>query len=85
LAPEKASAIAIRSAAPRARKPIVSSDGASAMAPPSGTRSRVGFQAVTPQHCAGIRSEPPVSEPSATGTMPAATATAEPDDDPPQI
>ncbi len=30
-----------------------------------------------------MRSEPPVSEPSATSTMPAATAAAEPDDDPP--
>ena len=34
-------------------------------------------------NAAGTRPEPAVSVPSATGTIPAATATAEPDDDPP--
>jgi len=38
---------------------------------------------MTPQSEAGWRTEPPVSEPSATGTIPAATATADPPDDPP--
>ena len=37
----------------------------------------------TPQRAAGWRMEPPVSEPSASGAKPAATAAAEPPDDPP--
>ena len=37
----------------------------------------------TPQNAAGWRTEPPVSVPSASGTMPAATAAAEPPDEPP--
>src|SRR5580692_2394743 len=37
----------------------------------------------TPQRAAGWRTEPPVSEPSATVVNPAATAAAEPPDDPP--
>ena len=36
-----------------------------------------------PQSEAGMRIEPPVSDPSAAGARPAATATPEPDDDPP--
>jgi hypothetical protein len=43
----------------------------------------VGFTPTTPQNAAGWRTEPPVSEPSAIGTIPDATATAEPPDDPP--
>ena len=37
----------------------------------------------TPQSAAGWRIEPPVSEPSASGAKPAATATALPPDEPP--
>ena len=36
-----------------------------------------------PQQAAGIRTEPPVSDPSATSASPVATAAAEPLDDPP--
>src|SRR5262245_35398126 len=72
-----------RSFALRPSSPIVSSVGASAMAPFVDTRPWVGFQAVTPQACAGIRSEPPVSDPSAATTAPLATAAAEPDEEPP--
>src|SRR6478736_8720005 len=36
-----------------------------------------------PQQVAGLRTEPPVSVPSAAGTMPAASATPEPLDEPP--
>lgn len=36
-----------------------------------------------PQYEAGCRMEPPVSEPRERGTMPAATAAAEPPDEPP--
>ena len=35
-----------------------------------------------PQKAAGLRSEPPVSEPVAIGTMPVASATADPPDEP---
>ena len=38
-----------------------------------------------PQSEAGMRIEPPVSEPSAPGQRPAATATPDPEDDPPAI
>jgi hypothetical protein len=67
----------------RASKPTVSRLGASGIAPAQGTRPWVGFQAVMPQQWAGMRSEPAVSEPSATTTLPLATAAAEPDEDPP--
>src|SRR5688572_19087622 len=36
-----------------------------------------------PQNAAGCRTEPPVSDPSAIGTTPHATAAADPPDDPP--
>src|SRR6187399_3603275 len=36
-----------------------------------------------PQHVAGLRTEPPVSVPSAAGTKPAASAAPEPLDEPP--
>src|ERR1039458_6330073 len=47
------------------------------------TRARVGLRPTNPQHDAGIRMEPPPSLACATGTMPDATAAAEPPDDPP--
>ena len=62
------------SAAPRASSPMVSSVGASGIAPRVETAAQVGFQAVIPQPCAGMRSEPAVSEPSAIVTDPLATA-----------
>ncbi len=48
-------------------------------------RPRVGFRPTIPQQLAGIRIEPPPSEPSATGASPAATAAPEPPLDPPAI
>ena len=47
------------------------------------TRPRVGFSPTTPLNAAGMRPEPPESVPSAKQTRPAATATAEPELDPP--
>ncbi len=41
--------------------------------------------AATPQNEAGRITEPPVCVPSASGIIPAATAAAEPDDDPPGV
>src|SRR6185503_13268377 len=38
---------------------------------------------MTPERAAGWRTDPPVSDPSATRTIPAATAAAEPPDEPP--
>jgi hypothetical protein len=43
----------------------------------------VGFKPTTPQKLAGWRTEPPVSEPSAARAERAATAEAEPPDEPP--
>ena len=37
-----------------------------------------------PQNAAGFRNDPPVSEPWQIGTMPVASATADPPDDPAQ-
>ena len=51
--------------------------------PSSGIRPVVVLSPVTPQNAAGIRTEPPVSEPMAAAAMPSATETAAPEDDPP--
>src|SRR5437016_7020480 len=45
----------------------------------------VGLKPYTPQYDAGRTVEPPVWLPSASGTMPAATAAAEPLEDPPGV
>src|SRR5208282_3064569 len=50
---------------------------------PSGLRPRVGLRPTRPQHEAGIRMEPPPSLACAAGTIPDATAAAEPPEDPP--
>jgi len=63
--------------------PTVSMDDASGYTPWAGTRPQVVFRPTTPQQAAGIRTEPPVSVPSATSASPTATATAEPLDEPP--
>src|SRR5712691_2090106 len=66
-----------------ANTPTWSSDDAKATKPYRELRPYVGFKPTTPHSEAGCRTEPPVSEPNATGTMPAATAAAEPPDEPP--
>src|SRR5258708_32877267 len=53
--------------------------------PVRGTRPWVGLSPVMPQYAAGMRMEPPVSVPMATGIIPAATAAPDPDDDPPVV
>ena len=50
-----------------------------------GIRPRVGFSAVTPQHCAGQRNDPSVSLPNPSGVMPVASATASPPLDAPGV
>ena len=47
------------------------------------TVPRVGFRPTIPVNAAGTRPDPAVSVPSANGTSPAATATADPELDPP--
>ena len=49
----------------------------------SETRPHVVLSPAIPQHAAGMRTDPPVSVPNATSASPAATATAEPLEDPP--
>ena len=46
---------------------------------------QLGLIPVTPQQWAGMRIDPPVSEPSATTLAPLDTATAGPDEEPPEI
>src|SRR5580693_3124951 len=50
-----------------------------------GTRPMEGRKPTTLQNAAGLRSEPPVSEPVATGTSPQANATAAPPEEPPHV
>src|SRR5689334_2923868 len=51
----------------------------------SGTRPMEGLKPTTLQNAAGFRSDPPVSEPLATGASPQASATAAPPDEPPHV
>ena len=67
----------------RVSGPMESSVPDSGTAPCRLISPRVVFRPVTPLSAAGIRTEPPVSEPSAAGARPAATATPEPLDEPP--
>src|SRR5437588_12676515 len=67
----------------RANTPTWSSDDPKATNPYREMRPYVGFKPMTPHSAAGWRTDPPVSDPSATGTIPAATAAADPPEDPP--
>ena len=51
----------------------------------SATRPGVGRSPTTPHRAAGMRSEPPVSEPVQIGSMPVASAAAEPPEEPPAL
>jgi hypothetical protein len=58
------------------------------LSPVSGAREirlRCGLSPTRPQHAAGMRVDPPPSLAWAIGTMPAATAVAEPPDEPPLV
>src|SRR5439155_2206912 len=74
-----------RSSAVIASGPGQSMDGARGIMPSVGSCPVVGLRPYVPHIDAGIRIEPPVSDPRAQGTMPAATAAAEPPLDPPVI
>src|SRR5882672_4915729 len=54
-------------------------------APSRGTRAEVGLKPETPHRAAGMRTEPPVSVPSANAAIPSETETAAPEEDPPGI
>src|SRR3954469_13789149 len=74
-----------RSATERPRHPeVLNVDHANA-ALGFGTRPGEGRKPTTLQNAAGLRSEPPVSEPLATGTSPHANATAAPPEEPPHV
>src|SRR5579862_6172640 len=53
-----------------------------AMAPVRGTKPKVGLRPVSPQRVEGEEMDPSVSDPTANATQPAATALAEPAEDP---
>src|SRR5437588_11793148 len=63
--------------------PKVSSDGLSGITPPMSTLPKAGLNPATPHSHAGMRIEPPVSLPIAQSHIPAATAAADPPQDPP--
>ena len=85
-APTMTSSTAINSSTVRVSTPRqVRSSQSTGCGPPSGTRPSDGLKPGRPQAAAGMRIEPPPSEPVATGTIPVATATAEPPEDPPDV
>ena len=65
--------------------PTVSNDSEIALTPDVGSVPWLGLYPTTPQNAAGRMIEPVVCVANATGTIPAATAAAEPDDDPPGV
>src|SRR3984893_4332126 len=69
----------------RPRQPEVLSVDHASPALGAGTSPIDGLKPTTLQNAAGLRREPPVSEPLATGTIPQANATAAPPEDPPQV
>src|SRR5439155_24169029 len=73
------------SSSARTNRPSVSSDGASGWTPSSGSRPKLGLNPITPQYEAGRITDPAVCDPSAAGTVPSATAAAEPLDEPPGV
>ncbi len=81
-APRMASKTSAQSSTLRAMAPILSMLQLRAMAPARLTRPKVGRRPVTPQRVLGETMLPQVSVPMAKGTSPAATADAEPADEP---
>src|SRR5690606_24341486 len=67
----------------RANQPTASRLAANGMTPSSERRPCVGRKPKIPQKLAGVRTEPPVSDPRAKSTRPAATAAADPAEEPP--
>ena len=65
--------------------PAWSSDGASGRTPSSGTSPCSPLSPTIPQNADGRRIDPTVCVPIATGTWRAATAAADPDEEPPGV
>ena len=65
--------------------PTASRAGDWVSTPVRGISPALGLKPTTPQNEAGRMSEPFVCVPTASGTMPAATAAAEPLDEPPGV
>src|SRR4051812_47067166 len=65
--------------------PTESSVGESGNTPSSGTRDCVGLYPVSPHNAAGMRTEPPVSDPIAAHAIPSLTLIAAPEEEPPGI
>ena len=63
--------------------PIESSAVDKGSAPSIGIRRAVGLNPASPHSADGMRTEPPVSVPTAATAMPSVTDTAAPDDEPP--
>ena len=84
-APCNSASVMAQSSTQRASGPGVSSVGLSGITPWALMRPMVVFRPVIPHQDAGIRTEPPVSVPMANGTMRDATATADPEDEPPGV
>src|ERR1700686_5282622 len=80
-----AAAAKAASATPAANTPAVSSDQEKHFMPTVGMSRKEGLYPAMPQKAAGRMTEPPVWLPSAIGSMPAATAAAEPEEDPPGV
>ena len=74
-----------RSGSERAKAPTWSSLRESCSTPARDTSPWVGLTANTPQNAAGRITDPLVWVPSASGTILAATAAADPDDEPPGV
>ena len=74
---------AARSATVRVARPMLMKFENCSTAVSFGIRPSVGFRPSTPQALAGMRDEPAPSVVTASGPMPAATATAPPPLDPP--
>src|SRR5260370_35902904 len=69
----------------RAKKPAWSSEGLEGCTPVRGIAPKLRLRPTTPLNAAGLITEPSVCVPNASGTIPAATAAADPDDDPPGV
>src|SRR6267378_1128096 len=69
----------------RANTPTWSRVSAKGSAPWMGKLSKLGLKPTTPQNAAGRITEPLVCVPTATGTWPAATAAADPEEEPPGV
>ena len=83
--PTRTSARRAQSSTLRAKTPTVSRKGDCMRIPVRGIRPKLGFIPTIPQKAAGRITDPPVCVPMDKGTIPAATAAAEPCDEPPGV